>query len=165
MNLQFYLEKLFASEKFEKFLKEKPDAYFCSGFFCIDKKGADNKNHIDYYVPSENKIFSFQLESKIEPMPVDVLDKKIPEKIFDNLDFDFEEIERMIENKIVEEKINCKVEKILLSLQRLDEKDFLVGTIFISGLGMIKVKIDLETNKITEFEKKSFFEMIKVLKK
>jgi len=182
MNLQFHLEKLFASEEFEKFLKEKPEAYFCSGFFCVDKKGTDNKTHIDYYVPSENKIFSFQLESKIEPMPVDVLDKKVFEKIPDNIDFSFEGIEKMIEDKITEEKINSKVEKILLSLQRLDGKDFLVGTIFVSGLGMIKIKIDLNENhhgrtpkdfkkkslqgaKITEFEKKSFFEMLKVMKK
>jgi len=184
MNLQFYLEKLFASEEFEKFLKEKPEAYFCSGFFCIDKKGSDNKAHIDYYVPSENKIFSFQLESKIEPMPVEQIGKNlsthqvglkegctpknIPENIFtkgNNIDFDFEEIEKMIKEKITEEKINSKIEKILLSLQRLDGKDFLVGTIFVSGLGMIKIKIDLAKMEIVEFEKKSFFDMMKVMKK
>jgi len=165
MNLQFYLEKLFASESFQNFVKEKTDAYFCSGFFCVDKKGKDNKTHIDYYVPSEDKIFSFQLESKIEPMPVDVIEKETPEKIPDNLDFNFNEIENIIKEKMQVEKINNKIEKVLLSLQRVDKKDFLVGTIFISGLGMIKVKVDLDKIEITEFEKKSFFDMVKVLKK
>ena len=47
----------------------------------------------------------------------------------------------------------------------LDGKDFLVGTIFISALGMIKIHIDISKREITHFEKKSFFNMIKVIKK
>jgi len=30
---------------------------------------------------------------------------------------------------------------------------------------MIKIKIDLEKEEITEFEKKSFFDMMKIIKK
>ena len=53
MNLQFYLEKLFASDEFKKFKKENKDAYFCSGFFSIDKQGRDNQQHLDFYIPSK----------------------------------------------------------------------------------------------------------------
>jgi len=67
-------------------------------------------------------------------------------------------------------RTGAKIQKILLSLQKIDKKDFLIGTVFISGLGMIKVKIDLDLEhrsvypnvqnfgaKIVEFEKKIFF--------
>ena len=62
MNLQFYIEKLFNSEEFAKFKKQNPKGFFCSGFFAIDKKGKDNKQHIDYF--SDGKIESFQIEKK-----------------------------------------------------------------------------------------------------
>ena len=42
---------------------------------------------------------------------------------------------------------------------------FLIGTVFISGLGIIKVNIDIKDKKIIEFEKKSFFDMVNVLRR
>jgi len=181
MNLQFYLEKLFASEKFQSFVKENPSAYFCSGFISIDKEKGDNKIHIDYIIPETKKIFSFQLEGEVDMIPVEqsgeglepigtqgCTPKNIPKNIFtkgNNLDFDFEEIEKMIEDKIKEQEIKNKIQKILLSLQKVKGKTILVGTIFISGLGMIKIKINLEEKRIVEFEKKSFFDMFNILRK
>ncbi|MCX6743802.1 MAG: hypothetical protein NT116_06255 [Candidatus Parcubacteria bacterium] len=50
-------------------------------------------------------------------------------------------------------------------MQSKDKKNYLLGTIFISGLGILKVKIDLDEKKITDFEKKSFFDMMKIVKK
>lgn len=165
MNFKFYLEKLYASENFQKFKEENKDAFPCSCFFVIDEKGEDNKQHFDYYVPFEKKMFSFQLENKIEKIPIELFDDKIPEKISMNYDFDLKEVEEMILNKMQEENVKGKIQKMLFSLQKIEDKDFLVGTIFISALGMLKVNIDIFEKKITEFKKKSFFDMINVLKK
>ena len=194
MNLQFYLEKLFASEKFQSFVKENPSAYLCSGFFSIDREDKGNKIHIDYVIPETKKVFSFQLEGKVDVVPVEQIGENQKEgqialdKIADNVDFDFGEIEKMIEEKMGKEGIKNKIQKILLSLQNADTlngtsgKNILIGTVFISGLGIIKVKIDLahhgRTPKdfgkkslqgakmhITEFEKKSFFDMMKIVRK
>jgi len=181
MNIQFYLEKLFASEKFQNFVEENPSAYFCSGFFSIDrqrenplttsskrgqsKEDKGNKIHIDYIIPETKKIFSFQLENEVNVVPVEQSGDNILAKIPDNIDFNFEEIEKIIVKKMEEQEIKNKIQKTLLSLQKIDKKDFLVGTIFISGLGMIKIKIDLGEMKIIEFEKKSFFDMMKIVRK
>lgn len=169
MNFQFYLEKLFASEEFEKFKKENPKAFLCSGFFSIDKQGQDNKQHLDFFIPSEKKFFSFRLEQNpIELLPVEnIAEQEIqtPEKILDNYDFDFNEIEKLILEKMQQEKINKEIQKLIFSLQKKDKKDFLIGTVFISGLGMIKILINLQDKIIKEFEKKSFFDMIRVVKK
>jgi len=41
----------------------------------------------------------------------------------------------------------------------------LIGTVFISMLGLLKVRIDVEKMKIVLFEKKSFFDMMSIKKK
>jgi len=172
MNFQFYLEKLIDSKEFQNFKKENPDSFLCSGFFSIDKKSSDNQQHLDYYIPKLNKMFSFKLnQNPIEVMPVEDFGfssnekKNKIEKISDNIDFNFEELEKIVEEKMQQEKINKKIEKILWSLQTLDKKEILIGTIFISGLGMIKVSYDLQNKKLIDFQKKSFFDFIKVMKK
>lgn len=165
MKFQFYLEKLFASKEFEKFKSENKDVYLCSGFFSIDKKGSDNQQHLDFYVPSEKKMFSFQLEKEMLLMPLENYDERVPEKLNENFDFDFSEIEKMIEDKMKEENVNKEVQKFLFSLQNMKGKNFLIGTIFLSGMGILKVTIDLDEKKIMDFSKKSFFDMMKIIKK
>ena len=164
MNLQFYLEKLHSSDVFKKFMKENPEAHLCSGFFTMDKEGKDNKRHFDFYVPKLKKMFSFKLEDGVEILPIDIDIAKTPVKLDIDFDFEFEDIEKMIEDRIKEENINSKMQKIILSLQDLKGKPFLVGTIFISMLGLLKIQIDISDMKITEFEKKSFFDMMKRVK-
>ncbi len=164
MNFQFYLEKLFESPEFKKFKSENSEIYLCSGFFSIDKKGEDNQQHLDFYVPSTKKTFSFQLEKGLV-VPLEDYDDRIPKKIDEKLDFYFTEIERMIRKKMEEEKITKEIQKLLFSLQNMKDKNFLIGTIFISGMGILKVTFDLDEKKIVGFEKKSFFDMMKIIKK
>ncbi len=168
MNLQFYLEKLYASKEFKKFKKENHDAFLCSAFFIIDLeniKNPNNKQHFDFYIPSLKKMFSFQLEEDIKKVPVEMFREEVPKEISTSCDFDLEEIKEIITNKLNEEKIKNKIQKILLSLQKLKDKDYLICTVFISALGLIKVNIDLSKNEITEFEKKSFMDMMKIVKR
>ena len=77
MNLQFYLEKLHSSEDFQEFEKENPKAYICSCFFILDKENKNNKVHFDYFLPEGKKIISFQLESGIQKIPLEIFDKKL----------------------------------------------------------------------------------------
>src|SRR3989344_9191561 len=164
MNFQFYLEKLFASDEFKKFKKENKGAYLCSGFFSIDRQGKDNQQHLDFYIPLTKEMFSFQLE-KGEFSQLKNYDERIPEKLKENLDFDFDEIENIIINKMKEENVNKQIQKLLFSLQNMEEKNFLIGTIFISGMGILKATISLDENKIIGFEKKSIFDMFKIIRK
>lgn len=168
MNLQFYLEKLMSSDEFQKFIKENPDAFFCSGFFSIDETGKEkDQQHLDYFIPSINKMFSFQLEEDIIKLnSVENFGKDfIPVLIQENIDFDFSRMKEMVVEEMKKNEIKNKIQKMIFSLQDRDGKAFLIGTIFISGLGLLKVKLDLVKNEIIEFEKKSFFDMMKIIKK
>jgi len=172
MNLQFYLEKLQSSDVFKDFMKKNPKAYLCSGFFTIDKEGQDNQRHLDFYVPEKGEMFSFKFEEagKVEKIPVEMINKKIPEKIKPDLDinFDFGDIEKIILNEMELQNLKNKLQKIIISLQNYEEKNFLVCTVFVSMLGLLKVNIDLEGKdgkpEITLFEKKSFFDFLKKVK-
>jgi hypothetical protein len=174
MNFQFYLEKLMNSEEFQGFKKENPNAYLCSGFFSIDKEKEDNQQHLDYYIPELDKMFSFKLlnEGKVEMLPVESYngaEKKQentkPSRINDNYDFDFNYMEKLVEGKMFDEKINKQILKYLFSMQNQEGKDYLIGTIFISGLGLLKCTIDIQEKKVVDFEKKSFFDMMKIVRK
>ena len=165
MNLQFYLEKLRNSDEFKQFIKKNPDAFLCSGFFSIDKEGRDNKQHFDFSLLGKNKIFSFQLEENCKKVSLENLNKTVLNKLNEEFDFNFEEIERIIYDKIIQEGIRNKIQKILLSLQKIGKNNFLIGTVFISSFGLIKININLDEKKVTDFEKKSFFDMINILRK
>lgn len=166
MNLQFYLEKLFASYEFEKFKKENPNSYFASGFLVIDKENpSGNKVHIDYFNSETKKMFSFQLENDCQVVPVEQVPEEPLEKISDNIDFSFKKIEKLIVEKMKEENVKNKIQRILLSLQKKNKKNFLLGTVFISNLGMLKINIDLDEMDLVSFEKKNFMDMFKIVKR
>jgi hypothetical protein len=164
MNIQFYFEKLHDSEEFQEFREKNPESYLCSGFFVIDKEGNDNKSHLDYFSPKDNRIISFQLES-MNKVSMENLGNTVPEEISSDIEFEFDEAENLIIQKMENENINSKVQKILFSLQKIGKDNFLVGTIFISMLGMVKVNINIKEMKITEFEKKSLLDFMKILRK
>jgi len=166
MSPKFYFEKMKSSEKFEKFIEENPQAYFCSGFFVIDRDNGDNKIHFDYFVPSGNRVFSFQLEKGVNLLQLDRIDEKNPTKLIEEKDLEFElvEIEKIIEKEMEKNNLKSKIQKIMLSLQEVDGKICLVGTVFISMLGLLKINISLPEKKVTEFEKKNLFEILKVKK-
>jgi len=165
MKLQFYLEKLRDSEVFKKFMKENPKAFLCSCFFSIDFVEKDNKVHLDYYVPNSKQVFGFQLEKNCEKALIETREDYLPEKISEKIDFELKDIEQLLTKKMKGEKIQEKIQKIFISLQRVGGKDSLVGTIFISAMGLISFEIELSSKKIISFQKKSFLDFFKILKK
>ncbi|NCN86252.1 hypothetical protein GW932_00295 [archaeon] len=168
MKFQFYYEKLVASDEFQNFKRENPGAYPCSGFFVLDKEKDGKENHInfDYYLPQYKKMFSFKVTGgPVEKIQIENVDPRVPEKLGMNYTFDLYEIEKKINAKMAEEKIKGNMQKILFSLQKLDGVDYLVITVFLSNMGLLKVHYDITEDKIVHFEKKSFLDMFKILKK
>ena len=167
MKFQFYNEKLINSKEYQKFTKQHPEAFACSGFFILDilNNGKENKASIDFWLPKEKKMYSFKLDGKTEFVNVENFDPRTPEKLSMNYNFDLKDYEELIREKMSEEMIKGNIQKIIFSLQKLNKKDYLVITVFLNNLGLLKINIDIADNKITHFEKKSFFDMLKVIKK
>ena len=167
MNSEFLLEKLKDSSEYKTFVKENKDAYLCSGFFVIDmeNKETGNQYHFDFFVSESKKTFSFELENEIKLVPLERIDEKVLEKVAMKDNFNFDEIEKIISREMEFKKINNKIQKMIFSLQNVKGKDVLLGTIFVSGFGMLKVNLDLKDKRITDFEKKSFFDMLNIMRK
>jgi hypothetical protein len=166
MNSQFLLEKLENSEEFKKFKEENPDAYLCSGFFTIDM-GDDPKNnyHFDFYIPSSKKTFSFELEEGIKLKELERFDEIILEKISMENHFDFDNLKERIMNEMELKHVSNKIQKMIFSMQNKEGKEILMGTIFLSSLGLISTNFDLKNKEMISFEKKSLFDMMKIMKK
>lgn len=162
MNFQFYVEKLKSLDKYKEFMKKNKEAYPCSGFFVFDKEKNDNQQHIDF--SDKGKIYSFKLESQ-ELMENETEIKEKLSEIDLDLDFDFNDVEKEIEEEMEHKGIKNKIQKFLYSLQRTDVGHFLIGTVFISNLGMLKVSYDLDKKELVSLEKKSFFDILKVKSK
>ncbi|MBS3084867.1 hypothetical protein J4411_03060 [Candidatus Pacearchaeota archaeon] len=166
MNFRFYYEKLVDSEEYKNFIKKNPKAYPCSCLFILDREhsGEGNKVHFDFWLPLEKKMNSFRVDGKVEFMDVENFDSRPFEEISTEHDFNLEDYEEMILNRMGEEGISGKIQKLLFSLQKLKGKEFLITTGFLNNLGLIKVTISVDEKKITNFEKKSFFDMMKIVK-
>lgn len=167
MNLQFYIEQVDSSNIFKKFMKQNPKAYLCSGFFTIDKenKGKGDQKHLDFYIPDKKEMFVFKITANgVEQMPVEMTSDSTPEKLSARVNFDFDEVEDIILSEMVNNKINNKIQKILISLQRFKSQEMLICTVFISMLGLLKVHINPQTKKVELFEKKSLFDLVRRVK-
>jgi hypothetical protein len=165
MNSQFLLEKLKNSKEYKEFIKENKTAYLCSGFFVIDMENSgSNQYHFDFYVPESGKTFSFELEGGVKLIPLE-RDEQALEEVSMKNHFDFDKIREKILTEMELKKISNKLQKMLFSLQKVKGKEMLLGTIFISNLGLLRVNMDIDSNQITDFEKKSLFDMMKMVKK
>jgi hypothetical protein len=165
MKFQFYYEKLINSNEYQKFKKENPDAYPCSGFFVLDREKNNDTVHFDFWLPKYEKMYSFKMTEPIEFVNVENLDKRPLEKLPMNYTFDLKDYEKMIQKEMEQKTIKGRMKKLLFSLQRFEGKDYLITTVFLSNMALLKVHIDITKNKITHFEKKSFFDMLKIVKK
>lgn len=119
-----------------------------------------------FFVPSQKKIFSFKLQEGegVEKIPLETISEKDPEPISLDVDFIFEDVESLISKEMEKRNLKQKIQKIMISLQNLKGKEILVCTVFISMLGILKVHIGLEgegKGKVTLFEKKSFFDIVR----
>ena len=60
------------------------------------------------------------------------------------------------------DNVKNKIQKYLFSIQKQKGKHYIIGTVFVSNLGMLRVKICLDDMQVIDFEKKSFFDVLKV---
>ena len=76
-----------------------------------------------------------------------------------------DEVEKLILDEMARKEIKSKIQKMLWSLQCKDGKNYLLGTVFISMMGLLRVSINVTDMKVIDLEKKSFMDMLKVTKK
>jgi len=112
----------------------------------------------------KGQIYVFKITDKLSLVSLEFFDKRIPEKLVLDKNLDLEEFEKLIEERMQKENIKEKAKKFLYSFHIAERKKLLFVTIFLSNLALLKVNFDLETKKMIDFDRKSFFDIIKFVK-
>lgn len=165
MEIGTYYDKLLKSKEYKDFIKKNEKAYLCSCFFMLDKENNTSEIHFDFFISSDNKMFSFKINSEINLMPLEVFDKNIPEKLILDKKIELDDFEKLIIERMEKEDIKETPKKFLYSFQSAKGKNLLLATIFLSKMAILKVSFDFSTKKIIDFDKKSFFDIISFVKK
>lgn len=155
------LEKLESSQEFQKFKQEHEDAKLCAGFFVIDFENQQNQQQLDYCLTNED-IFTFNLNNEI------ILEKaktfpgaKKLQPIEREIKTDLEQVESLINQRLQQEKINKKIQKIIAILQLHENKLIWNITCMLEGMEIIMIHIGSQSGEFLKFEKKSLFDIIK----
>jgi len=159
MGFKETLSELKKSSEFKEFRKENPDAYLCAAFFVINEKIEQRQIHfwlkeakIATFIFNEDKTITLKKE---EPLKRDIM-QKLDEKI----NFDIEDIQRLIEKEIKKDKQDVQISKIIAILQVLDDKQIWNITSLLSGLSMLRIHINMD-GKILEKTKGSVFDIVR----
>ena len=167
MNFSSTLEKIESSEAFKNFKKAHEDAELCAGFFIIDYEQGEqaNQQQLDYCLKNR-KIFTFLADKEITVKEAETIEgkrEKLP-KLNKEIKIDIEDIENIVKEKMKQEKISNKINKIIAVLQKHQDKQIWNLNCMLEGMGILQVHIDTESGEILKFEKRSMFDFIKRVK-
>ena len=170
MTFKETLEKIDASEIFQKFKIEHPNAELCAGFFIIDYMSNDSKSSLDYL--EGEKVFTFDIntsgdENKIfmkEDKLLDIPNTPKLTKIEPRAKVELDELKSIAGTRALDEGIAAKFQKIIAVLQIHEGKQVWNLTCMLEDLVILHVLIDSETGEIIKFERKSFMDFIKKTK-
>jgi hypothetical protein len=159
------LKEIESSEAFINFKKTNKDAKLCAGFFIIDYQQEQNQKQLDYCL--ENKdIFTFVLDREISIKKAETIEgmkQELPE-LNREIRIDLDEAEKILQEKIKQEKVENKLLKIIAVLQIYEEKQIWNLNCMLEGLDILRVHIDVQTGEVIKFEKRNMMEFVKKVK-
>ena len=163
MNFTTLLKKVESSKEFRNFKQEHPDAELCIGFFIINYETDINQEQIDY--KTKDSVFSFYIQNnevkfnKEELIETD--EKHKIKKISSKINIDLDEIKELVREKLIQENINLRLEKIIAILQMHESQQVWNITIILNGLVIINMLIDSTTKQIIKFDRKNLSDFVR----
>lgn len=161
MKLKPYVEKLEQSPKYREFNSKYPGSFPIAGFFILDFESGKNMHQIDFYVPSQKKIAAFTLDGKIDLQLLEMLNKKVPERLDIKSNIDLEAIKGILMDEMRNRGISEDIKKIIVILQQIEGKKIWNVNCILTGMEIIKSHIDDETKTVLKIEKTSIMDIIK----
>ncbi|OGJ18536.1 hypothetical protein A3K73_04980 [Candidatus Pacearchaeota archaeon RBG_13_36_9] len=165
MNFTSTLEQIEKSEAFSKFKKKNEKAFLCAGFFVIDYESGGEQQQLDYCI-GENEIYTFVLESAISIKKAETIEgqKTNMPPIEKNMDVDLDDAEKILGEKVKEEKIDKKIAKIIAVLQVYENHQIWNLNCVLEGLEILRCHIDCKTGEVLKFERKNMMDFVKRVK-
>ena len=163
MNFESTLEKIESSTAFANFKKQHKEAKLCAGFFII---GEGNQMQLDYCL-EDGRIFTFILNDngEVQMKEAETLKKQqnLP-PIDKEVKVDLEDVEKILEAKLTEEKVTSKLNKVIAVLQKHEGKQIWNLNCMLANMEILRIHINSEDGEILMFEKKNMMDFIKRVK-
>jgi len=150
MKVQELLSDLKEKESYKDFIKENPQAFFCSAMFVL---GDADKIDLNFFIPNQNKISTFAMPfASLTNHQEEIKDQTEIE----NLDFKIDADNLM---KELENKTGKKFTKIIAVLQKGNW-----NLTCLNGLDMSRININAYTGEIEKKEEGSLMDMVRFRK-
>ncbi len=161
MKIQPYVDKLNSSKEYADFTKENPDAFMAAGFFVIDFEQNNNIHQLDFYVPSKKKIAAFTLDDEVIVQMLDSMNDVEPEKLEPSVNVDLEELKGIVQDEMKNRGFSENINKMIAILQNVGDKKIWHVNCVLTGMHVLKSKIDDSDKSILEMDKKSMMDFVK----
>ena len=162
MKIKPYFDKLQKAKEYKQFSLENPDSFMVAGFFVIDFESGSNIHQIDFYVPSKKKVAAFTLDNGVQVQMMKTLpSKKKPEKLDLNVKIDLEALAGIIRDEMHNRGISEDIKKMIAVLQTIDGKKIWNINCVLTGMELLRSKIEDESKSVLKIEKSSLMDIMK----
>jgi hypothetical protein len=161
MKIKPYVEKLSNSKEFKKFQKENNDAFMMAGFFIIDLESGKNLHQIDYYMPSKKKVAAFTLDKGVTLQIMNTMTNKTPEKLDIKTRVDLDALKGILLDEMKNRNITEDIKKMIAVIQNIEGKKVWNVNCILSGMEILKVHVEDESESVLKMEKSSILDYIK----
>ncbi len=160
MKIQPYIQKLHNSSEYKEFEQKYKNSFLIAGFFVIDFETGNNVHQIDYYVPSVKKVAAFTLDKNIQVQLLNTLDKRVPKELDIQTRIDLEALKGIIQDEMKNRSITSEIKKMIAVIQNIEGKKIWNVNCVLSGLDILKVHVDDDSETILKMEKSSIMDYI-----
>jgi hypothetical protein len=165
MGFDSVVEQIEKSKAFANFKKKNKDSFLCAGFFIIDYKDKKNQQQLDYCLVGGD-IYTFLLDNEVIMKKSETIQgaKHDLKQLKKEMKVDLDDAEKIVCEKIKQEKIEKPLIKIIAVLQVYEGKQIWNLTCILEGFEFIQCHIDSETGDILKFERKNMMDFIQKVK-
>ena len=161
MKIQPYVQKLQNSKVYKEFEQSNKDAFLIAGFFVIDFEEGKNLHQIDYYVPAKKKVAAFTLDKSVVVQMLNLMDKRVPDKLDLRTSIDLDALNGIIQDEMKNRNITQTIKKMIAVVQNIKGKAVWNVNCVLSGMDLLKVHVEDETQSILRMDKSSLMDYVK----
>lgn len=169
MKIDEVIKSVEASKEYKDFKKNNKDSFLLSLFFIVSPKFEFEIEQVNYFLPKDNKVMSFILNSSGIQTKLDELYNKQHhlEKTSNELDtkikIDLADVKLIIDEKIKDKK-NGELNKIIVVFQELNGKPCWNLTFMFSSLKLVNTIIDAKTGEVNKEDVTNLSDIMKFQK-
>ncbi len=149
--------------QFKDFISQYPDAYPGAGFFIIDFENTDaSQRHLDYYIPQEKKIASFDLMGN-HKISEQLIEKPLQD--LGEIKLSIDDVIQIIRDELLRRDIKLGIKKVIAVLQVSNLELLWSISCILSNTDFAKMRILDSDSIVKKFEIISLMSLINVKKK